>query len=91
MAGVKGKSGGPRKGSGRKSKAEEQNLVEKLSPMEDSAHSALEIAVKAGEPWAIKLFFEYMYGKPLQRTDVTSNGETVNIPVISWVDDDSDE
>lgn len=87
MAGVKGRSGGPRKGSGRKSKAEEQALAEKLSPMEDSAHAALKTALLEKEPWAVKLFFEYMYGKPLQRTDLTSNGESVNIPLITWVDD----
>lgn len=51
---------------GRKPKAEEQQLIEKLSPFEETALKKLEDAVKSGESWAIKLYFEYKYGKPRQ-------------------------
>ena len=52
--GTKGNNGG------RKSKAEEQKLVEKLSPLEESAFNALENALRDEEPWAVKLFFELL-------------------------------
>ena len=37
-----------------------------------------------------KLFFEYFYGKPQQRVDVTSNEETLNMPVITFVETDTE-
>jgi len=58
--------GGAREGSGRKSKAEEQQLIEKLSPLEPTAHEKLKEAIEDGKEWAVKLFFDYMYGKPKQ-------------------------
>ena len=60
------KNGGAREGSGRKSKAEEQKLVEKLTPLEATAHEKLKEAIESGKEWAVKLFFDYMYGKPKQ-------------------------
>ena len=51
---------------GRKSKAEEQKLIEKLSPLEETAHAKLKENIESGKEWAIKLFFDYMYGKPKQ-------------------------
>jgi len=56
--GTKGNKGG------RPSKAEEQKLIEKLSPLEPLAHQALTNAIKEEQSWAVKMFFEYMYGKP---------------------------
>ena len=70
--------GGKRKGAGRKSKAEEQSLIEKLTPLEDSAFSVLSWALSKKESWAVKLFFDYMYGKPGQKLDVTTKGESLN-------------
>jgi len=64
--------GGAREGSGRKSKAEEQKLIEKLSPMEATAHAKLSEAIDLGKDWAIKMFFEYMYGKPKQMIEQTN-------------------
>ena len=74
---MKTKQGGAREGSGRKSKAEEQNLIEKLSPLEEQAFLKLSEAIDNGKDWAIKMFFEYMFGKPRQQTDVTSMGEKI--------------
>ena len=67
--------GGKRDGAGRKAKKDEQKLIERLSPMEDLAHEKLKEAVTEGEQWAIKLYFEYMYGRPKQTMDVTTGGE----------------
>lgn len=71
---------------GRPSKAEEQKLIEKLSPIEPEALKQLEKNVKAGEKWAIELFFKYNYGMPKQQTDITTNGNDVNISPIEWVE-----
>ncbi len=63
---MENKLGGAREGAGRKSKAEEQKLIEKLSPLESTAHEKLKENIDLGKEWAIKLFFDYMYGKPKQ-------------------------
>ena len=61
--------GGARKGSGRKKKVEEQVLVEKLLPLQEKAFIALETGLESGQSWAVKLFFEYLYGKPKERIE----------------------
>lgn len=58
---------------GRKSKSEEQKLCEKLSPLEDKAFNNLEKAIDEGQSWAIKMYFEYMYGKPTEKKEVVLN------------------
>lgn len=59
-------NGGARVGAGRKPKAEEQKLIERLTPLADAGYKALENALKDEQGWAVKLFFEYLYGKPKQ-------------------------
>lgn len=66
-----GKNGGARPGAGRKPKAEEQLLIEKLSPLEAKAFKALENAIDDEQNWAVKLWFEYMYGKPKEKVEIT--------------------
>ena len=82
--GTKGNKGG------RPSKAEEQKLIENLTPMNADALKSLEIGLKNKEQWAVKLFFEYFYGRPQQRVDVTSNSETLNIPIINFVESETE-
>tara|TARA_R110001583_G_scaffold87009_4_gene226984 strand:- start:758 stop:1000 length:243 start_codon:yes stop_codon:yes gene_type:complete len=60
---------------GRPPKAEEMVLVERLSPLDDEALEQLKIAINQGKPWAVKLFFEYRYGKPKETKDITLNTE----------------
>ena len=65
---------------GRKSKAEEQQLIEKLSPLEPLAFKALTDALKEGRDWAVKLFFQYNYGMPkqiIEQTNITPVTEIV--------------
>ena len=83
-------NGGARKGAGRKSKSEEQKLIENLTPMNAMALESLEKGLEKKEQWAVKLFFEYFYGKPQQRVDVTSNEETLNMPVITFVETETE-
>ena len=78
--------GGKREGAGRKSKAEEQKLIEHLTPMNSKALKSLEQGLDKKEQWAVKLFFEYFYGKPQQRVDVTTNDESINMPLINFVE-----
>lgn len=73
---AKGNRGGARKGAGRKSKAEEQDLIERLSPLKDSAFKALKKGLEQNQNWAVKLFMEYNYGKAkefkeIELTDVS--------------------
>lgn len=67
-------NGGAREGAGRKSKAEEQNLIEKLTPLEPKAFDALTEAIEEKRDWAIKLYFNYMYGMP-NKTITLEGGE----------------
>ena len=78
--GTKGNKGG------RPSKAEEQKLIENLSPMNAKALEALKEGLDKKEQWSVKLFFEYFYGKPQQRVDVTTNDESLNMPIITFID-----
>ena len=78
-------AGGKREGAGRKPKVDERKLIEKLSPLEDKAFRALESALGKNEGWAVKLYFEYCFGKPKQSMDVTSGGEGIHLSPISFV------
>jgi hypothetical protein len=60
------------KGSGRKPKADEQKLIERLTPLANDAYKALHNALKDEQGWAVKLFMEYMNGKPNQRVENTN-------------------
>jgi hypothetical protein len=83
-------NGGARKGAGRKAKAEEQKLIENLTPMNDAALKSLQKGLEGKEQWAVKLFFEYFYGRPQQRVDVTTNEESINMPVITFIETDTE-
>ena len=65
-------NGGKRQGAGRKPKAEEQRLIEKLTPLQNTAYKALKNALADEQSWAVKLYFEYFYGKPKQTIDQTT-------------------
>lgn len=77
--------GGAREGAGRKSKAEEQGLIEKLTPLEPMAFKALTDAINDGKDWAVKLFFQYKFGMPKQTIDSNVKMTDFNIKdVISF-------
>ena len=82
----KGKHGGRRAGAGRKPKVHEQEIITRLTPHDDLAFKQLKMAMLNGESWALKLFFAYRFGMPKVTADITSNGETINIPPIAWVE-----
>lgn len=65
-------NGGARKGAGRKPKADEQQLVEKLTPLDEVGFKALKNGLTDGQSWAVKLFMEYRFGKPKQQIENTN-------------------
>tara|TARA_R100000781_G_scaffold114696_2_gene86213 strand:- start:382 stop:618 length:237 start_codon:yes stop_codon:yes gene_type:complete len=62
--------GGKRIGAGRKSKSEEIQLIEKLSPLEDKAFAALESGIEEGDFKYVQLFYHYFAGKPKETKDI---------------------
>jgi len=67
--------GGKREGSGRKSKAEEVQLIERLTPLEDKAYKALQAGIENGDFKYVQLFYHYYAGKPKETKDITLNTE----------------
>ena len=76
-------------GGGRKPKAYEQNLLERLSPLTDEAFKTLRAAIKDNQPWAVKLFFAYNYGQPTQilQADITQSHDSTFIERLMSIDD----
>ena len=71
----KSKAGGKREGAGRKPKAEEVALIEKLTPLEPLAFAALEKGLERGDFKFTQLFYNYYAGKPRETKDVTLTTE----------------
>ena len=59
------------KNSGRRAKSDEIALIEKLSPLNDKAFAELEKGIERGEFQFVRLWFQYMYGKPKQMTEIS--------------------
>jgi hypothetical protein len=77
--------GGKIEGSGRKPKATELELIEKLTPMEDTAIKLLFDLLKKGNKDALKLYFSYRYGLPKQTIDQKNTHEFVDIDITKLV------
>jgi hypothetical protein len=69
----KGNGGHPN--SGRKSKAEEVAMIEKLKPLEPKAFEALKKGLDNGDFKFVQLFYNYYAGKPRETKDITLNSE----------------
>jgi DUF2075 family protein len=72
--------GGKREGAGRKPKAQEQKLIERLDAIidKDEAITKLGELVSKGNMRAVQLYFNYRYGKPKESVDISSS-EGINI------------
>ena len=68
MSGVKGKSG-------RKSKEEDLQMIEKLTPLDEMAFQKLKEGIEASEFAYLKLYFLYRWGKPIATKDITITSE----------------
>jgi len=82
--------GGKRPGAGRKPKADELKLIEKLSPLETEAFNQLEKGIKSGSFPHLKIYFEYMYGKPNTNLNV-DGGLDIALREFKLVDAEDEE
>ncbi len=67
------KFNGGNKNAGRKPKAEEVALIEKLTPLEPLAFEALMKGLEKGDFKYVQLFYNYYAGKPRETKDITIN------------------
>ena len=83
------KNNGGHKTAGRKSKAEEFKLIDKLDSLinPDFAIEKMFEHMSNGSEKMLELYMGYRFGKPKQQTDITTNGDSItDIPLINWVD-----
>ncbi len=66
-------NGGKRKGSGRKAKAEEIALIERLTPLEPLAFDALQKGLQKGDFKFVQLYYNYVAGRPRETKDIHVN------------------
>lgn len=66
--------GGPRNGAGRKPKADEIALIEKLKPLDELAFQALQDGLQKKDQVCLKLFMAYRFGQPKQTVEATIDG-----------------
>lgn len=67
------KNNGGHKTAGRKSKAEEVQLIERLTPLEPKAYEALKAGIEKGDFKYVQLFYNYYAGRPRETKDITIN------------------
>tara|TARA_Y100000401_G_scaffold21619_1_gene14475 strand:- start:335 stop:577 length:243 start_codon:yes stop_codon:yes gene_type:complete len=66
-------NGGKRVGAGRKPKAEEVNLIEKLTPLEPLAFASLKKGLEKGDFKYVQLYYNYYAGRPRETKDIHIN------------------
>jgi len=81
--GRKNNKGTPGNKGGRKPKAQEQKLLERLGKYEDEAHEVLKEAVLNKHRWAVQLYCNYMYGKPSQTVSVANEADRILIDFLN--------
>jgi len=81
----KGKHGGKRTGSGRKSKADELKLIERMDAIlaPDELWAAIAEKVKLKDMKAATLWAAYRYGQPKASMDHTTDGQPLPATVIN--------
>jgi hypothetical protein len=74
-------NGGKRDGAGRKPKAQEQQLIERLDSIidEDEVLQVLKQLIKDGDLRAVQLYLSYRRGKPKDTMDLNTTGEGIGI------------
>jgi len=82
------KNNGGNKNAGRKPKADERKVAEEMDAVliPKAVWQALAEKVKEGDGQCIKTWLSYRYGMPKQSTDITTNGDNINILPIEWVE-----
>lgn len=77
------KNNGGHTTAGRKPKAEEVKLIERLTPLEPKAFEALKKGIETGDFKFIQMFYHYYAGKPRETKDITLNSEQ---PLFNIID-----
>ena len=77
------KNNGGHSNGGRKPKAEQVKLIERLTPLEPQAYAALKKGIESGEFKFIQMFYHYYAGKPRETKDITLNTEQ---PLFNIID-----
>lgn len=73
--------GGPRPNSGRPKRMDEQAVIEKLTPMAETAFKKLHEKIKDGDMKAIQLFVQYFIGLPTQKIENKIEGQLNQVQV----------
>ncbi len=69
------KNNGGNRNCGRKSKAEEVKMIERLTPLEPIAFESLKKGVESGNFKFVQLFYHYYAGKPKETKDINLTNE----------------
>ena len=77
----KKKKGGARPGAGRPKRMDEQAIIEKLTPMAETAFKVLQQKIAEGDMIAIKLFCSYFIGLPTQKIENKIEGQLNQVSV----------
>ena len=73
--------GGARPGAGRKRKMEEHEIIERLSPMANTAFKVLQQKIEEGDMKAIQIFCNYFIGLPTQKIENKIEGQLNQVSV----------
>lgn len=77
----KNKRGGARPGAGRPKRMDEQAIIEKLTPMAETAFKVLQQKILEGDMVAIKLYMSYFLGMPTQKVESKIEGQLNQVSV----------
>ena len=77
----KSKRGGARIGAGRPKRIDELALIEKLTPMAETAFRVLAQKIAEGDMIAIKLYMSYFVGLPTQKIESKIEGQLNQLSV----------
>tara|TARA_R100001244_G_scaffold160_1_gene232 strand:+ start:1751 stop:1996 length:246 start_codon:yes stop_codon:yes gene_type:complete len=75
MADGRVNNGGHKTNGGRKSKSEEIQMIERLTPLEPKAFKALEEGIENGDFKYVQMFYNYYAGKPKETKDISITSE----------------
>jgi hypothetical protein len=73
--------GGPRPGSGRPRRKSEEELLERLSPLEPLWYEAMEANLKKKDMKAVELYTKYFFGEPVKRVESKIEGSISGLTV----------
>ncbi len=85
MADERKNNGGARPGAGRKSKAEEFKLIEKLDSQKDPTYAISKMFehIENGSEKMLELYMGYRFGKPKQMVEADLNANVKQINMIN--------